>query len=253
MALPAQLAPLAADPSSSAVVLDFDGTLAEIVDRPELAVPAPGAAAAVARLVDRFGLVAVVSGRPTAEVERLLGVPEVRYAGLYGLEEGAGPAQLPAGLAERVTAASAGIAGARVEDKGRAISVHYRQAPDPVGARTELLGALTTLAERAGLEVIEGKMVVELVPAGRARKGGAVRRFLHEFGSRAAMYAGDDLADLEAFEELARATAREGVRAVRVAVAGPETPAALVAAADLTVSGPSGLVGLLGELAAATA
>ena len=50
MALPPELAPIAADPASSAILLDFDGTLAEIVSRPQLTAPAPGAAEAVAEL-----------------------------------------------------------------------------------------------------------------------------------------------------------------------------------------------------------
>jgi trehalose 6-phosphate phosphatase len=89
---------------------------------------------------------------------------------------------------------------------------------------------------------------VELVPANVALKGGAVERLLAEEELRAALYAGDDTADLEAFEALERAR-ENGVETVRVAVRGEETPAALLDVADEIVEGPEGLVALLREMA----
>ena len=80
--------------------------------------------------------------------------------------------------------------------------------------------------------------------AGVPLKGGAVRRLLQEFDLRAALYAGDDTADLEAFEELERARVR-GIDVVRVAVRGAETPPALIEAADEVADSPEGLVELL--------
>jgi trehalose 6-phosphate phosphatase len=247
--LPAALEPLVSDPARTAVLLDFDGTLSEIVERPEAARPAAGARESVGALAAVFGLVAVVSGRRTEEVRLLLGVDGIRYLGLYGMEEGERPS-VPETVLARVRAGAETVDGTWVEEKGPSVAVHYRQAADPRAARTSLLRELGPVAEAAGLEAIEGKMVVELVPRDRPRKGGAVRALLRESGARAAMYAGDDRADLEAFEELERFGA-EGGQAVRVAVAGPETPKALTASADLTVEGPAGLVELLRDLAAA--
>jgi len=62
------------------------------------------------------------------------------------------------------------------------------------------------------------------------------------------LYAGDDHADLDAFAALDQ-LARGGLDTLKVAVRGPETPAALVEAADVVVEGPTGLVALLGQLA----
>jgi trehalose 6-phosphate phosphatase len=247
--LPAVLEPLAADPAGTAVLLDFDGTLSEIVERPELAGPVEGAREAVAAAAVAFGLVAVVSGRPTKDVSRLLGVDGIRYLGMYGMEERE-DAEVPDAVLAGARAAADAVEGARVEDKGSSVAVHYRQAADPEVAREALLRDLGPVAEAAGFEPIEGKMVVELVPRGRPRKGGAVRRLLEESGTRSALYAGDDRADLEAFEELLRFRVGGG-HAVRVAVVGPETPGDLTAAADLTVDGPAGFAALLRDLAAA--
>ena len=242
----AELEPLTRDPARSAILLDFDGTLSEIVARPELAGPVEGAREAVAAVATRFGLVAVISGRRTDDVASLLGVPGIRYAGQYGLGEGS--AAVPAAIRDVATAAAEQVPGAWVEDKGSSVAVHYRQAPDPARARALIGDALAPLAPNAGLELIEGKRVMELVPAGRPRKGGVVKALVHGAGSRAAMYAGDDLADLEAYEALDRLR-QEGVDTVKVAVRGQESWPELLAAADVVLDGPRDLVNLLGELA----
>jgi trehalose 6-phosphate phosphatase len=228
------------------VFLDFDGSLSAIVARPEEARPVSGAREALASLVGRYRVVAVISGRRFEEVAQLLDVPGLRYFGLYGMEEAA--PELMAVVAPRVQAAAEAVPEAWVEDKGASIAVHYRQAPDPPRARAELVAALEKVASSAGLEVVEGKMVVELVPAGRPRKGGAVERLVGENQLSAALFAGDDVADLDAFRAL-DGLAEEGLLAVKVAVRGEETPGELLEAADVLVDGPEGLVELLGQLA----
>jgi trehalose-phosphatase len=83
--------------------------------------------------------------------------------------------------------------------------------------------ALQPVATESGLEVIQGKMVIELVPRGRPMKGGALERIAGEHELQAVLYAGDDHADLDAFEALDRLAA-SGAQVVRVAVRGRETP-----------------------------
>jgi trehalose 6-phosphate phosphatase len=238
------LAELAAQPQRAAILLDFDGTLAPIVTRPEDAGPAPGARERIAGLVGRFRLVAVISGRPVADLERFLGVDGVRYEGLYGLPATAPTAEPIRGAVEAI---AKGVPGAWIEPKGVTMAVHYRQADDPARARDALATGLEAIASQAGYDLLEGKMVFELAPAGESRKGGAVERLVAETGVTAVLYAGDDLPDLEAFAALDR-LAESGLLAVKVAVGGAETPDALRADADLVVESPAGLVEVLGTL-----
>jgi trehalose 6-phosphate phosphatase len=228
------------------IFLDFDGSLSAIVSRPDLARPAEGAREALGALVRRYRVVAVISGRRSEEVAAALDVPGLAYLGLYGMEEAA--PELMAVVAPRAEAAAAAVPGAWVEDKGASIAVHYRQAPDPSLARAALVAALQEVASSAGLEVVEGKMVVELLPADRPRKGGAVERLVGEHDLSAALFAGDDVADLDAFRAL-DGLAAKGLLVVKVAVRGDETPPQLLEAADRVVEGPAGLVELLGQLA----
>jgi len=227
------------------ILLDFDGTLSPIVSRPEEAAPAPGTREAVQALVGRFRLVAVVSGRPADDLVRLMGVEGVRYEGLYGLPptmDGAGS------LLERVEVAARRVPGAWVEPKGVTLAVHYRQAEDPRRAREVLAVSLASLAADSGFDLIEGKMVFELVPAGESRKGGVVERLVRDGELQGALYAGDDLPDLEAFAALDR-LATEGLMTAKVAVGGAELPDALAAAADVVVDTPADLVELLRTMA----
>ncbi len=228
------------------MLLDFDGSLSAIVERPELAVAAPGVVDVLAALVERFRVVAIVSGRRSEELASLLRVDGLSFFGLYGMQ-GAAP-DIADAIAPLVERAAAAVPGARVEHKVSSVAVHYRQSADPALARSALLPALEEVAASNGLAVLEGRMVLELVPAGRPRKAGAVERILGEHALEAALFAGDDVADLEAFDALDEARNR-GVDAVKVAVRSAEAPVVLLERADVIVDGPLGLVELLGQLA----
>ena len=146
-------------------------------------------------------------------------MPGLRYEGLYGLEDAA--PELTYALVPRVERAAAAVPEAWVEDKGVSVAVHYRQAPDPDAARRALVVALEPVAADAGMRLIEGKMVLELVPPDRPMKGGAVRAASSASRAlEAVLYAGDDLADLDAFAALDRPrgegrSTRQGRRARR--------------------------------------
>jgi trehalose 6-phosphate phosphatase len=236
---------LAEAAASAGIFLDVDGTLSPIVERPELAELTSGAEPVLSRLVGRFRAVAVISGRTRDELERLVDVAGVRLIGSYGLATGA----VPADVIAAVLAVADDVEGAWMETKGATIAVHYRATPDANAAGRLLWERLGALAIPARMALVPGKHVVELVPAGLPLKEGAVERIIDDEGLRAALYAGDDLADLLAFEALDRA--REDGRlelAVKVAVLGAGTPDALVAAADEVVHGPAEMVELLATL-----
>jgi trehalose 6-phosphate phosphatase len=227
--------------TDAAVLCDFDGVLAPIVPRPEDARPLPGFAEVLSALLPRVRTLAVVTGRPSSFVRAHLPVAGLEVAGLYGLE-GAPP--VDAATRAAVTAAASGEAGALVEDKEAALAVHLREAPDPEAAAGRLRDRLAAVGVRAGLVLREGKRVLELAPPGRG-KGGAVLRLAE--GADAVLVAGDDLADLDAFDA-ADELSGSGVVVCRVVVGGPETPAELVARADVVVEGPPGFLVLLRSL-----
>ena len=243
-----QVGPFRDGLAEAVVLLDFDGTLAPIVARPEEARPVAGAGDVIAALVRRVAAVWIVTGRPSATIRELLGPIEgLRIAGLYGFE---GAAAVPTSVLRDVESVAGTLPGAQVEEKGPSVAVHFRNADDPDAAGASLRPALGAVATRHGFRVLSGKRVWELVPAGAGGKGDVVGTILEERRPPAALYAGDDVADLEAFEALDRYA--EGTdRSVfvrKIAVLGDETPVALREAADVVVEGPAGVIEMLRAL-----
>ncbi len=237
----ALLEPFRAAPGRSALIFDVDGTLAPIVARPELAHVPELARAELARLADSYLLVGCLSGRAGADAARIVGVEGIRYVGNHGLELAA-DAEV---LAQTISLFRTTIEDRwPVEDKGLSLSLHFREVEDELAARA-VLEEVAADAAASGLVVRWGRKVLEIRPASPSDKGAAVRTLLSAARARLGLYAGDDATDLDAF----RALADLGLEhAVRLAVASPEAPSALVDEADLVVESPDELAALLGRL-----
>jgi trehalose 6-phosphate phosphatase len=235
---------LAARAPRAGVFLDVDGTLAPIVARPELARVLPEIGPTLARLADRLEVVAVISGRPSEQVRELVDVDGVVIVGTHGLED-----ELPmsAEVLEEIETA-AGTVGAWVEPKGAAAAVHFRALEDPDAAEAASMAPLAAIATAHDLEIVPGKRILEVTPAGRPRKGGALERIARERGLEAVLFAGDDVGDLDAFAALARLGAA-GMWTCGVVARGDDTPPDVEAAADAVVDGPSGMATLLASIA----
>jgi trehalose 6-phosphate phosphatase len=237
-------AAIAARAPRAGVFLDLDGTLAPIVARPELSHVLPEIPSVLARLVGELEVVAVVSGRQSHQVRELLDVEGVEIVGTHGLEDAPPMAEA---ILDELRAVAAAV-GAWVEPKGAAAAVHFRSLEDPEAAETASSGRLAVIAATHDLEVVPGKRILELAPAGRPRKGGAVERIARDRELAAVLFAGDDVGDLDAFAALDRLGTR-GLWTCAIAAGGRETPAEVLAAADLVLEGPSGVAALLASIA----
>jgi trehalose 6-phosphate phosphatase len=250
----AGLAAVRSSPRTALVALDYDGTLAPVVARPECAVPASGAVEALTRLAPLVGRLALVTGRPADVVVRLAGLDGIdglEVLGQYGAQRWSGgvldtPPELPgvAGVRAALPALVAGE-GAHVEDKGISLVVHTRTAPDPVGALARLRGPVGELAVRAGLELHPGRLVLELRPPGYDKRSALLS--LCAPRPSVVVFVGDDRGDLPAFDAV-DALRGEGVPGLLVCSGSDEGPAELRERADLVVDGPTGVVDLLDQL-----
>jgi trehalose 6-phosphate phosphatase len=243
-------------PERTALLLDFDGSLAPIVPHPEDARALPGTDAVLDAIARRLGLVAIVSGRPVGFFTKVFDAPNVRLVGQYGLEVlEQGRVSVDARALPFVPAVAAATEEADrrwpecyIERKGDvAVTVHWRRAPD---AEESVVQEIDELAQRFGLVVHPGRMARELRPPVPVDKGTVVETLVA--GYAVAAFGGDDSGDLPAFGTLARLEASgELERGLRIAVASAEMPPEVRAAADVVVDGPAGLRAVLDGLAAA--
>ena len=258
----ALLEPLRADPTRTAILTDVDGTLAPIAARAEDAAVPAAARRALERLSERFGLVGCVSGRQAEEARRLVGIDGIAYAGNHGLElllpgdEAPRPDPSVAGQERAALEFLAGIdaeslaaAGLRPEDKGPIQALHWRGAEDEAHAEG-LAHEIAVAAGHAGLEPRWGRKVLELRPVGGGGKDAAVASLLAGGRLSAAVYAGDDRTDLDAFRRL-RELGEKGELAttVCVGIVSPEAPPELPEESNLIVDGPEGWLSILEWLA----
>jgi trehalose 6-phosphate phosphatase len=250
------LKPLTDDPKSAGIFLDVDGTLAPIVGRAEDAHVPDKTSRVLGALARRYECVACISGRSASEARRLVGVGRITYAGSHGaelLEPGSTkPTVLPAfaSWTGRVQAFARArderdlrVLRIRIEDKGPIVALHWRGVPDEDAARTRLEGVAQE-AEAEGLRTHWGRKVLEIRPPVEVNKGQAVTELVRRHDLRAAMFAGDDATDLDAFDALDAVPA-----AVRVGVRSDEGPPAIVERADLVVDGTEGVTAVLEVLA----
>ena len=196
-------------PARPLLFLDYDGTLAPIVDDPAEAWPHPEAPGLIRRLADRHPVV-VVSGRDLGALARFLPRVRVRAAGLHGAELGVlgeAPEPSPAlreaqPALQKLRRSVPEVEGVRVEDKGAAFAVHYRRAPDEEAAVQALREWARDLPD--ALHAVWGKKVVELRPR-EVSKGTAVASIAREHPEHTPVYLGDDTTDEDAFRALADA------------------------------------------------
>jgi trehalose 6-phosphate phosphatase len=199
-------------PSAAAIALflDVDGTLLEIAEEPG-AVRVP---AELVRTLDRLraagaGALALVSGRPLAQIDGLFRPLRLPAAGLHGLERRAADdrvvrAEPRPGALERarrhLAAFAAAHQGVLLEDKGFTLALHYRTAPEKAAAAAEAAAEAVARSDRE-LTLLEGKMVFELKPPD-VNKGKAIEAFMGEppFAGRLPVFVGDDVTDEAGFE-----------------------------------------------------
>ena len=216
--------------------LDYDGTISDLVSRPAMARPVEGVVAAIKAMAparDRIAI-AIVSGRPVAELRRMTGLGrQVMYAGVHGLEiagrsddagrhdagndaEDEGDAEDDVRVADSVALSATELdrvrawfarnvpdgAGFEVEDKQSAIALHYRNAEPAAAAPLIARFEEFVRTDAPHLRAAHNKMVVEALPVA-ASKGEAVRALSSEAGAAfMPVYFGDDRTDEDAFAAL---------------------------------------------------
>ena len=208
-------------PAHAALLLDLDGTLIDIAPTPDAVVVPPELPPALRAVRARLGdALAVVSGRPIADLEALLGDVPYALAGEHGAAIRHAPGEpvqraalpdLPNGWVACAERAVAERPGALLERKAHGIVLHYRRAPQ-AGQALEQVALRLLERHRDRFELLCGTMAWEIRPRGISKES-AVRALMERapFAGRVPVYIGDDVTDEDGIRA-ARAMGGEGWR-----------------------------------------
>jgi trehalose 6-phosphate phosphatase len=202
----------ACDLAADALLLDVDGTLLDIALTPASVVVPDGLVSCLDELHERTGgALALVSGRPIGDLDRLFAPLRLPAIGSHGAQMRIAadlPAQLKGeaigeSLRHRFAAIKSADPRIIVEDKGASLAVHYRLAPHREELVKEQVAAIIDLTSSQPLHVMYGKAVVEVTLANFS-KGGAVRELMKAppFANRRPVFVGDDATDETVFAVL---------------------------------------------------
>jgi trehalose 6-phosphate phosphatase len=193
-----------------AVLLDIDGTILDIAPTPGAVTVPASLRQTLARLSRHTGgALALVSGRSLADIDLLFAPLRLPAIGGHGAElrssangemESEHAPALDDGVRDRLTELAVAAPGVLVEDKGYSLAVHYRLAPEQEGRVKQAVAAIKAELSEEPIEVLPGKAVLEIKPAG-FHKGAAIRQLMQHkpFAGRRPVFVGDDTTDESAF------------------------------------------------------
>jgi len=229
------------------LIFDVDGTIAEIAPTAEAVKVTPKCKKHLRSLVKRLPLVAAISGRLTKVVRRLVDVEGVVYNGDHGLERLVkGHVEVRPEAQEYVEKIAAVIKelgplllplGVVFEDKGAGLVFHYRTLPHREKVRETILKEISRSSAAQPFKVDQARAVIELRPPLEISKGSVVRELIESYHLKAAIYMGDDVADIDAFNTM-RGLSRGAIfKGLALGVVGEETPPEVAERADLLLRG----------------
>lgn len=253
----------ALDQVPSGLFTDIDGTISPMAPRPDEAFVEPAARQALIVIQRHLAMTGIVTGRALDVAQGLVQVPALSYVGNHGLEwniDGRhedNPAALAArdGLRQALTEIGAAAErleladGLILEDKRLSATVHYRQTPNPERFLEEMLPVLVHAAGTHHLQLVPGRMIMELRPSTGISKGTALRDIIDHNGLKGVVFSGDDISDVEGFEILAGMREAGTIAALIIGVVGPDTPVQVREASDVQVASPTEMSAVLTAIA----
>ncbi len=194
-----------------ALFLDVDGTLLDFAQRPDAVITPPGLVLSLAAAERKLGgALALVSGRPLVELDRIFAPLKLRASGVHGSQlrmDPEGPvsklpeaAEMPETLWDEVAEVTREFPGTLAENKGFSYTVHFRLAPWSEKPLRTALAAIVANQPPNSVEIMDAHFAIELKRPG-ADKGLAIRSFLEAqpFYGRTPIFLGDDTTDESGF------------------------------------------------------
>lgn len=240
------------------LIFDVDGTIAEIAPTAEAVVVTSGCKEYLESLVKKLPLVAAISGRLIGVLRGLVGVEGVVYNGNHGLERWVnGKVEIRPEAQEyfgKITDAIGELGpilnklGVVFEDKGAGLVFHYRTLPNQEEVKRTILEAVRNSEAAKPFNIDEARAVIELRPPLEISKGSTVKELVEGYNLGSAVYLGDDVADIDAFNAIHDLTEDGTFQGLAIGVVGEETPPNVAENADLVLRGVNEVEKFLGWL-----
>ena len=238
------------------LITDIDGTISPTAPTPQQAEVTPLCRHYLSIFCKRLALVVGISGRPAKEVKEMVRIDGMVYIGNHGMERWTGnhseflkdaqdyPTVIKTVVEELAPLLS--IKGLSIENKGVTATVHYRLCADTELARRESLAAIQNSPHAKSLRIMqESKYAINLLPPVKVDKGAAVLNLIQEYKLQGGVYLGDDTTDIDGFRAIRTTYQDQGFQGLAIAVSNEEVPQEVLAEADFTLNGVSGVERLL--------
>ncbi len=197
-----------------AILLDIDGTILDLAPSPQQVWVPTGLRQTLARIAERSGgALALVSGRSLRDIDLIFSPLELAAIGGHGAELRAVVGDEPtvcvpplSAVLKRKLAAVAELGpGILAEDKGYSLALHYRLAPEKADAVRAAVDTICAGAPAGSIEILPGKLVVEIKPAGISKAKAVCELMQHPpFAKRNPIFIGDDTTDEPVFGAISR-------------------------------------------------
>ena len=229
------------------LITDVDGTISKTAPTPQEAEVSPICRQYLSTLCNHLDLVAAISGRPAIKAKNMIKIDRMVYIGNHGLErwtEGHSELKKDVKTYSKVIKAVIeeltpllSIEGIRIENKGITATIHYRLCSHPELAERDILVALEDSTQAKRLQIMPGKMSINLLPPVAVNKGTAVLELIQEYSLQGGIYMGDEITDIDAFRAIHTACRDLDFQGFAIGITSQEMPKELVTEADFTLNG----------------
>lgn len=218
------------------IVTDIDGTISSIESLPHQAVITNNMEGILNNIQQKFKLLAIITGRSLKDALEMINIPGILYVGNHGMEyqrnneiitDKKALNYIPKinNLYEKLKhESSMKQPGIILENKNACISIHYRTTKDPQSVRKTILKTLKNIKTTEGLQIKEGRKIIEVRPPIGNDKGKIINKIVKNYQARKLIYLGDDIIDVDAFREISKLSNEKNVECTSILVRSNETP-----------------------------
>jgi trehalose 6-phosphate phosphatase len=228
----------------TAVITDIDGTISEIVPRPDEAEVDQEMRLILVEIQKRYKLLAFITGRPVESARKMVDIEDALYIGNHGMEylQGnqiildpeAANYQSQIRNIEEILKNKLDMDGIILENKRTSLAIHYRLIKNQQKAKTTILKIIKTINLSPDLAVFTGRKIIEIKPKTVNNKGTIITEIVKKYDIKQLIYAGDDTTDQDAFKIISKLN-KNSFTGISIVVLSDETPQKVAEDADYSV------------------